>query len=115
MRNIATFLVIAAAGSLLAMPLARAADRTDSHQTDSQRQVDSHGHVKQHQDAVPRSQARKPESGDQSAQVPQSPAVITPPTTGDKSVITPPATDAAKTPVIKPPGSPGNNGDIKPQ
>jgi hypothetical protein len=104
MRNIANILVVAAAASFLAMPLARAKDQTDSQ-----------GHVKQHQDVVPQPPAQKPESRDQSAQTPQSPAVITPPSTGDKSVIKPPAESTAKMPVIKPPGSPGNNDDIKPQ
>jgi len=114
MRHIANILAVAATASIFAMPLARAEDQGNSSQTDSQ------GHVKQHQDVVPQAPAQKPESRDhaahdQSAQAPQSPAVITPPLTGDKSVITPPATGAAKMPVIKPPGSPGNNDDIKPQ
>jgi hypothetical protein len=113
MRNIAPIFAVAAAASILASPLAHAADQSDS-------RTSSQNHVQQHQDAVPQPPAQKPESRDQSsrdqsAQAPQSPAVITPPSTGDKSVITPPATGAARTPVIKPPGTPGNKDDIKPQ
>jgi hypothetical protein len=105
MRHIARILVIAAGASIVNLPLAYAADPSDS-------ATDSQGHVKQHQDAVPpaSSQNSNP-SRDQSAQGPQSPSVITPPSTGDKSVITPPATGVAKTPIIPPPGTSGNNKD----
>jgi hypothetical protein len=105
MRNIANILVIAAAASILTLPLARAADQGDS-------STSSQGHVQQHQQAVP--QQNSDSRRDQSAEAPQSPAIIQPPDTGDKSVIKPP-TAGAKMPVIKPPGSPGNNDDIKPQ
>ena len=108
MRHIAKLFVVAAAASIAGLPLAHAADPSDS-------ATDSQGHVRQHQDAVPPSTAQNPESRrdpsapDQSAEAPQS--VITPPSTGDKSVITPPATGAAKTPVITPRGTSGNNKD----
>lgn len=113
MRHIANILAVAAATSILSLPLAHAANQSDSSTSQQDR-------VQQHQDAVPQASAQKPESRDQSArdqsaQAPQSPAVITPPATGDKSVITPPAVGAAKTPVIKPPGTPGKKDDIKPQ
>lgn len=110
MRHIARILVIAAGTSIVSLPLAYAADPSDS-------AVDSQGHVKQHQDAVPPSPSQNSDSSrdqsapNQSAEAPQSPAVITPPSTGDKSVITPPATGAAKMPVIPPPGTSGNNKD----
>jgi hypothetical protein len=110
MRHIAKIFALAAAASIAGLPLAYAADPSDS-------ATDSQGHVRQHQDAVPPSASQSPESRrdqsarDQSAQNPQSPAVITPPSTGDKSVITPPTTGAAKTPVITPPGTQGNNKD----
>lgn len=109
MRHIANILVVTAAASMLSLPLAHAADSSDS-------STSSQGHVQQHQDAVPpsSSQNSKPDR-DQSAQAPQSPAVITPPATRDKSVITPPATGAAKTPVITPPGAPGNKDEIQPK
>ena len=108
MRNIANILVIAAATSILTLPLAHAAGQDDP-------STSSQGHVQQHQQLRPPSSSKNSESRpDQSAEAPQSPPVITPPSTGDKSVITPP--DAgAKMPVIKPPGLPGNNDDIKPQ
>jgi hypothetical protein len=114
MRDITGVLIISAALSLSAAPLVRAADQNDS-STSSQQ--DSRGHVKQHQQLLPPSAAQKdqnnsdPSKRDQSAEAPQSPAVITPPTTGDKSVITPPTTGVAKTPVIKPPGTAGNKDD----
>jgi hypothetical protein len=109
MRNIASILVVAAAASIVTLPLAHAADPSDSSQS-------SQNHVQQHQDAVPPSPSLNPESRrDQSAQAPQSPAVITPPSTGDKSVITPPSTGAAKTPVITPPGTTGNKDEILPK
>ena len=105
MRHIARILVIAAGASIVSLPLAYAADPNDS-------ATDSQGHVKQHQNAVPSSPSQNSDSRrDQSAQTPQSPSVITPPSTGDKSVIMPPATGAANTPVIPPPGTPGNNKD----
>ncbi len=104
MRNIAHIFVIAAAASILTLPLAYAADQDDS--------STSQGHVQQHQQVVPPSSSQDSDSRrDQSAQAP----IITPPSTGDKSVITPPADGVSKMPVIKPPGSPGNNDDIKPQ
>jgi hypothetical protein len=115
MRNIAGVLVITATISFSAAPFARAQDQNNS-STSSQQ-----GHVQQHQGLLPPSQQKNSESRadrsarDQSAEAPQSPAVIKPPTTGDKSVITPPATGMTKTPVIKPPGAPGNNDDIKPK
>jgi hypothetical protein len=108
MRNIANILVVAAAASILTLPLAHAADQSDS-------STSSQDHVQQHQDAVPQPPAQKPESRDQSAQAPQSPAVITPPSTGDKSVITPPANGAANMPIIKPPGTSGNKDEIQPK
>jgi len=109
MRHIAKIFVVAAAASIVGLPLAQAADPSDP-------PASSQGHVQQHQDAVPPSASQNPESRrDQSAQAPQSPAVITPPSTGDKSVITPPATCAAKTPVITPPGTPGNKDEIQPK
>lgn len=110
MRHIARILVVAAGASIASLPLAHAADPSDS-------STDSQGHVKQHQDALPPSATQNPDSRsdrsapNQSAEAPKSPAVITPPSTGDKSVITPPATGAAKTPVITPPGTSGNNKD----
>ena len=103
MRNIPKILVVAAAASILTLPLAYAADQNDS-------STSSQGHVQQHQQVVPSSPSPKSDSQDsdsrrdQSAQAP----IITPPSTGDKSVITPPADGASKMPVIKPPGSPGN-------
>ena len=115
MRHIAKVFVIAAAASIAGIPLAYAADSSDS-------STDSQGHVRQHQDAVPPSAAPNPNARrdqsnrGQSAQAPQSPAVITPPSTGDKSVITPPATSESKTPVITPPGtSPNNKDEIQPK
>jgi hypothetical protein len=119
MCHIAKVFVIAAAAGIATLPLAHAADSSDS-------ATDSQGHVRQHQDAVPPSASQNPGSRrdqsapnqsvpNQSAQAPQSPSVITPPATGDKSVITPPATDAAKTPVITPPGTPGNKDEIQPK
>jgi len=115
MRKIAGVLVVTAALSVAAAPLVRAADQNDS--STSSRE-DSQGHVKQHQELLPPSATQKDQSNsdqskrDQSA---ESPAVITPPTTGDKSVITPPNAGMAKTPVIKPPGAPGNKDDIPPK
>ena len=41
--------------------------------------------------------------------------VINPAPTGDPSVLTPPNQGVAKTPVIKPPGSPGDQSDVKPK
>jgi hypothetical protein len=115
MRHIVRILVVVAGASFASMPLVHAAEPSDS-------AVDSQGHVRQHQDAVPPSATQNRNSrGDQttsgqSAQAPQSPAVITPPATGDKSVITPPATGESKTPVITPPGtSPNNKDEIQPK
>lgn len=108
MRHIANLLAATAVASLLSLPLAYAADQSDS-------STSSQNHVQQHQDTVPQPPAQKPESRDQSAAAPQSPSVITPPSTGDKSVITPPATGAAKTPVITPPGTTGNKDEIQPK
>jgi hypothetical protein len=113
MRHIATILAVAAAASIMSLPLARAADKGDS-------STSSQDHVQQHQEVVPQAPAQKPESRDQSArdqsaQAPQSPAVITPPSTGDKSVITPPANGGANMPVIKPPGTSGNKDEIRPK
>jgi hypothetical protein len=114
MRNIATVLVIAGIGAL-SMTAARAADQLDQ-------RTAPQNHVQQHQDAVPDQpsdqQSGQRDSGtprDQSAQAPQSPAVIAPPETRDRSVITPPETGTAKTPVIRPPGTPGANGDVQPK
>ena len=120
MRHIAKIFALAAAASVAGLPLAHAADPTDS-------ATDSQGHVRQHQDAVPPSASQNRDSGrdrstrdqpapnqsapNQSAQAPKSPSVITPPSTGDKSVITPPTTGESKTPVITPPGASGNNKD----
>ena len=112
MRHIAKIFALAAVASIAVLPLADAAEPSDS-------ATDSQGHVRQHQDAVPPSTSQTPESRrDQSSRDPsapnqsaQAPSVITPPSTGDKSVITPPATGAAKTPVITPPGTSGNNKD----
>jgi hypothetical protein len=110
MRNIGGVLIVTAAISFSTAPLVRAQNQTDS-STSSQQ-----GHVQQHQQLLPPSSQKNSESRpDQSAQVPQSPAVITPPMTGDKSVITPPTEGVAKTPVIKPPGAPGNKDDIQPK
>lgn len=115
MRPIAKFLAVAAAASIAGMPLAHAADTGDSSESPQ-------GHVQQHQDAVPPSASPNPDTRrdqsnrGQSAQAPQSPAVITPPSTGDKSVITPPAIGESKTPVITPPGtSPNNKDEIRPK
>ena len=120
MRHIARILVVAAGASFASVPLVHAADASDS-------AVDSQGHVRQHQEAVPSPSPQNPNSrGDQStrgqsapnqsAEAPQSPAVITPPSTGDKSVIAPPATGESKTPVITPPGtSPNNKDEIQPK
>jgi hypothetical protein len=118
MRNIAGVLIVTAALGVSAAPLVRAQDQNDS-STSSQQ--DTQGHVKQHQQLLPPSATKKDQKDsnqpkrDQSAQAPQSPAVITPPSTGDKSVITPPATGGANMPVIKPPGAPGNKDDIQPK
>lgn len=114
MRNIAKITIVAAAVSIATLPLAYAADPSDSSNLPQ-------GHVQQHQDAVPPSSSQNAEprsdqsNRDQSAEAPQSPAVITPPSTGDKSVITPPTTGAAKTPVITPPGMTGNKDEIQPK
>ncbi|HEY1504593.1 MAG TPA: hypothetical protein VGF92_09860 [Stellaceae bacterium] len=112
MRHIASVLTVTAAISLAAVPFAHAQGR----HTDSSSQE----HVQQHQDVVPPSSSQNSDSRDQpardqAAQAPQSPAVITPPSTGDKSVITPPARDMAKTPVITPPGAAGNKDEIQPK
>ena len=111
MRNIAGVLIVTAAISFSAAPSVRAQDQSDS-STRSQQ-----GHVQQHQQLLPPSSAQKDSEPrpDQSAEAPQSPAVITPPTTGDKSVITPPTNGVAKTPVIKPPGASGNKDGIQPK
>lgn len=120
MRSIAGILVVTAALSISAAPLARAADQNDA-STPSQQ--DSQGHVKQHQQLLPPSATQKDQNKSDQAKPDQSkpdqsaeaPAVITPPSTGDKSVITPPATGTANMPVIKPPGAPGNKDDIQPK
>ncbi|HEX3970961.1 MAG TPA: hypothetical protein VHX19_06540 [Stellaceae bacterium] len=118
MRTIAGVLVITAALSVSSAPLVRAQGQNDSSPSS---QHDSQGHVKQHQDLLPPSASQNGQKDsdqskrDQSAQAPQSPAVITPPSTGDKSVITPPNTGAANTPVIAPPGAPGSKDDIQPK
>jgi hypothetical protein len=117
MRKLAGVLVVTAAISLSAAPLVRAADQTDSSPSS---QEDSQGHVKQHQQLLPPSATDKDQNSDQSkrdqsAEAPKSPAVITPPTTGDKSVITPPAEGVAKMPVIKPPGTTGKDDEIQPK
>ncbi len=109
MRNVVSIIVIAAGASLMAPSLVRAQSQSDPSPS-SQR------HVQQHQQATPPGSAQNaPSDRDQSAEVPQSRAVISPPKTGDHSVITPPATGAAKTPVIKPPGTAGNNEDVQPK
>jgi hypothetical protein len=113
MRSLMSVAIVAIGASLMSLPAARAQDQNDPSTPPSK-------HVRQHQDAVPSPQDRSSQEGatrrDQSAQAPKSPAVITPPATGDKSVITPPDTGAAKTPVIPPPGTPGNNNnDVEPK
>ena len=45
----------------------------------------------------------------------QSNGVITPPQTGDRSVLPPPDMGTASTPVIPPPGTPGGDPNVKPQ
>ena len=74
------------------------------------------GHVKQHQDVVPLPQdGSSQDQKTQSAQAPQAPGVIAPPPTGDRGVIMPPATGDAKTPVIAPPGTPGDKNNVEPK
>jgi hypothetical protein len=107
MRQVASVLAVAIAAGILSLPVARAQNESDPSTPPPP------GKVQQHQDATPAprdSTTRR----DQSAQAPQSPAVIVPPATGDHSVITPPATGDVKTPVIPPPGTRGGNGDVQP-
>jgi hypothetical protein len=109
MRNLASLLIVTAAISFSAVPLVRAQNQNDP-------STSPQDHVQQHQQLRPPSSSKNSESRpDQSAEAPQSPAIITPPTTGDRSVITPPDTGAANMPVIKPPGSPGNKDEIQPK
>ena len=109
MRSFASVVVIAVGAGIVSLPLAWAQDQSDQSPAPQ-------GHVQQHQEAKPTPQDQNSATRrDQSAQAPQSPAVITPPTTDDKSVITPPATGAAKTPVIPPPGTPGGNNEVVPK
>lgn len=107
MRHIAGILAVVLSAGILSLPAARAQDESNPPTPAPQ------GHVQQHQDAKPAPHGTAT-ARDQSAQAPQSPAVIAPPATGDHSVITPPATGAAKTPVIPPPGTPGGNGHVQP-
>jgi hypothetical protein len=119
MRPVMSAFLIAIAAGALAVPAAFA--QNDS---DSQSLTTPDGHPKQHQDVKPMPQdpaskgdAAKPDQSapNQSALAPQSSAVITPPTTGDQSVITPPNQGAAKMPVIPPPGTPGDNNNVVPK
>lgn len=107
MRRAAYIVVVALSAGILSLPIARAQDESNP-TTPTPR-----GPVQQHQSATPAPQGSKT-GRDESAQAPQSPAVIAPPSTGDHSVITPPATGAAKTPVIPPPGTPGGKRDVQP-
>jgi hypothetical protein len=70
----------------------------------------SPSHVQQNQTAKP-----APKNSPQREQSAQTPAVVPPPATGDRSVINPPANGAAKTPVIRPPGTPGDNEEVQPK
>ncbi|HEY3916609.1 MAG TPA: hypothetical protein VGL83_02390 [Stellaceae bacterium] len=109
MRNFASILVIALGAGIVSLPMAWAQDQNNS-------TSEPNGKVQQHQEAKPTPQDQNSATRrDQSAQAPQSPAVITPPSTGDKSVITPPATGDATTPVIPPPGTPGGNDEVQPK
>lgn len=114
MRSLASVLIIAVSAGIVSLPMAYAQDQSDSSASSA-----PDGKVQQHQEAkpVPRDQQNQDNTTrrDQSAQAPQSPAVITPPATDDKSVIVPPATGAAKTPVIPPPGTPGGNNEVEPK
>jgi hypothetical protein len=105
MRNFATAVMIAIGAGMLVLPVARAQDQ------DSQQAIPK-GQVKQHQEAAPAPQDQ--DSATRRDQSAQTPAVITPPATGDRSVITPPETGDVKTPVIPPPGTPGGNKDVQP-
>ena len=64
---------------------------------------------------VQQNQIVKPAPKNSPQQSAQTPSVVAPPETGDRSVITPPNTDAAKMPVIKPPGTPGDNNEVQPK
>jgi hypothetical protein len=105
MRNFVTAVVVALGAGVVALPAAFAQDRGDQQAPPQER-------VPQHQEVTPGPQ--DPDSATRRDQSAQAPAVITPPATGDRSVITPPATDAAKTPAIAPPGTPGGNKDVQP-
>lgn len=94
--------VVAMSVGLLSFSGARAQDQNDPSTSPPH-------HVQQNQQAVPSQKQDLSKNRDQSAQAPQPPGVIAPPATGDSGVITPPAAGAAKTPVIPPPGTPGNN------
>lgn len=109
MRKFLGVAILAMGVGLLSLPGARAEDQGDSSTPPS-------SHVQQNQQAAPSQHQDLSKTRDQSAQAPQPPGVIAPPTTGDKSVITPPATSAAKTPVIPPPGTPGaNENNVQPK
>jgi hypothetical protein len=112
MRQIMSAFVIAIAASAFVAPVVRAQDNGDTQSSPDQ-------HPKQYQSVKPmpgdKAQDDSTTRRDQSAQAPKSPAVIAPPSTGDKSVIVPPKDGAAKMPVITPPGSPGDNNDVEPK
>jgi hypothetical protein len=107
MRSFVSVAIVAIGAGLVSLPAARAQDQNDSST------LPPH-HVQQHQDVIPAPQDQATRR-DQSAQAPQGPGVIPPPATGDHSVITPPANGVAKTPVIPPPGTPGDNNDVEPK
>ena len=115
MRQIMSAFVIAIAAGAFVAPVVRAQDNSDTQSSPDQ-------HPKQYQSVKPMPGDARPGAQDdsttrrnQSAEAPKSPAVIAPPSTGDKSVIVPPKDGAAKMPVIPPPGSPGDNNDVEPK
>jgi len=120
MRQIMSVFVIAIAAGAFVAPVVHAQDNGDGQSSPNQ-------HPKQYQSVKPGDTGRGDDTPgdkrgadsttrrDQSAEAPKSPAIIAPPSTGDKSVIVPPQDGAAKTPVIRPPGTPGDNNDVQPK
>jgi hypothetical protein len=115
MRHVISAFAIAIAAGAFVAPVVHAQDNNDTPSSPQQ--------PKQYQSVKP-----EPDSAnggavsgdsttrrDQSAQAPKSHAVISPPSTGDKSVIVPPKDGASKTPVIAPPGTPGDNNNVEPK
>jgi hypothetical protein len=102
MRHAARIVILGSAAILAGLPLAEAQDRNSPVSPPS---------------AAPGAKTPTQSERDQAAEAPsQSPAVISPPATGDENVIPPPKDGAtSRMPIIPPPGTPGGKEDVKPQ